>query len=84
MGGRRVQRQGGMGNALANEVQRQAFARVVAKTPLADYYGLMYRARSGTLLQPRYIITAVIGLVGVLGAGLVSCLGIIGAWLGLG
>jgi hypothetical protein len=80
--GGRYAKQGGFGNAMANELQRQAFGRLLAKTPLRDYYSLIYRFRSGSALQPRYIISAVGALVFLFGGSLVSCTGIVAAWFG--
>lgn len=77
---RRYEKQGGFGNAMANEVQRQAFSKLIAKTPLRDYYSLIYRARSGGLANPRFLV-GVLGTVVVgLGGALVSCFGLLTAF----
>lgn len=82
--GNRYAKQGGFGNAMANEVKRQAFGRLIAKTPLADYYSLLYRFRSGGMNNPRYILSAIGALVFLLGGSFVSCTGLIAAWFGFG
>lgn len=76
----RYARQGGFGNAMMAEVQRQAFGRLIAKTPLRDYYSLIYRFRSGSALQPRYIVAALGSVVFLLGGAFVSCSGLFTAW----
>jgi hypothetical protein len=77
---RQIERQGGYGNALANEASRQMRARLIAKTGLGDYYTMYNRFQSGTYFSPRYIITALGSVVVLLGGALVSCLGLLSAW----
>lgn len=76
----RYAKQGGFGGAMMAEVQRQAFGRLIAKTPLRDYYSLLYRFRSGSAFQPRYIISAVGALVVLFGGAFVSCAGLFTTW----
>lgn len=79
-GMRRIQQQGGMGNALAKEVQRQTRAKMLAKLGLGEYYSMWYRYKSGTYFQPRYILAALGSIAVLVGGGLVSCFGLLSAW----
>jgi hypothetical protein len=79
--GDRYAAQGGFAGAMAHEVQRQAQAKLIAKTPFGSYYSQMNRMRSGTYMQPRFIIGAISGIVFLFGGSLVSCFGLITAWL---
>lgn len=78
---RRYDREGGVGNALANEAQRQMLARLVRRSPFREIYQIWHRGRSGALLQPRYIVSAVFALVLLAGGSVTTCLGLVSAWV---
>lgn len=60
---------------MADEVKRQAGVAAHTSGPLAFLNQLFFRGRSGALLQPRYILAAVLGL----GMAAVSgCAGLLG------
>lgn len=67
------------GDAMAREVQRQLSTQAMRYGPFAEIVGLMYRAKSGSLFQPRYLVGAAIALAG---AAFTACAGA-GALLGL-
>lgn len=77
---RNYERQGGFGNAMANEVKRQAMGRAMARLGLAQYAQIFYRFQSGSLLQPRYLVSALGAIVVVVGGALVSCVGALTTW----
>ncbi len=77
---RNYERQGGFGNAMANEVKRQAMGRAMARLGLAQYAQMFYRFQSGSLLQPRFLISALGGIVVLGGGALVSCVGALTTW----
>ncbi len=78
----RYDRQGGLGNALASEAERQLRSRMIAKIPFArDAYNYWYRYQSGALLQPRVIIPLIGSILVFMGGAIVSCVGIVGGWL---
>ncbi len=54
---------------MAAEVRRQASVYAMSSGPFAPLVHLFYRAKSGALWQPRYIVGAIIGLFGFLFAG---------------
>jgi len=75
----RYDRQGGFGNAMANEAERQIKGRLIAKIPFArDAYNLWFRYQSGALMQPRVLIPLIASILVFLGGAIVSCVGIIG------
>ncbi len=78
-GGRQSPRGGrGMptGEAMTREVQRQLSTRAMTVGPVAQLSQLFYRARSGALTQPRYLVGGAIALVGMLATG---CAGLFAA-----
>lgn len=75
----RFRRQGGMGPALAHEVQRQARARLIARSPLGPFMNTYYRMRGGSFSNPRYLVSAVGGIVVLLGGAFVTCAGFLTA-----
>lgn len=78
--GRRYERQGGFGNAMVNEAKRQVMAKALARMGLGEFYTMWYRWQSGSLLNPRFVISALSGLIVVFGGALVSCMGLVTAW----
>jgi hypothetical protein len=62
-------------------VKRQAMSNLIAKTPLRNYWTDYQRMRSGTFMQPRYLVSFLGGLVVVLGGLFVTCAGGIGTLL---
>ena len=77
---RNYERQGGFGNAMTNEVKRQAMGRAMARLGLAQYAQLYYRFQSGSLLQPRFIVSALGGIVVLVGGAVVTCGGMVTTW----
>jgi hypothetical protein len=76
---RNLARQGGFGGAMQHEVKRQAQSKLMAG-PFRELYTMYYRFKSGSFFQPRYLITAVGGLVVLLGGSFASCFGLFTAW----
>lgn len=79
----RYDKQGGFQNAMAQEVERQAKARLMGANhgQFREYYNIWYRMTTGGAQNPRMIITAIIAVVGVLGAGAVTVFGAIAAFV---
>jgi hypothetical protein len=69
------------GDRMSAELQRQAQARLIAKTPLGQYWTTIQRIRTGAIWQPRYLIPAAIAAIFVVGSALVSCVGIVTAYI---
>jgi hypothetical protein len=71
-----------MGQALVHEARRQLFAKLLARTPLRNYTSLLYRLRSGHFFNnPRFLLSAIVGIVVVLGGAVMSCLGALTAFM---
>lgn len=70
----------GFGTGIAAELQRQAFAKSLAKAgPMRDLYHLYQRAQSGALSNPR-VIVSILGTVAVGSfAAVTGCLGLLTA-----
>ena len=64
-------------NGIGNEVMRQISTKAMTNGTFAQFSQLFFRARSGAMFQPRYIVGALIGLGGTVCAG---CAGL-GTWL---
>lgn len=62
-------RQAPTAQQLGQEVQRQAMSRAMTHGGVSQAAQVLHRARSGALLQPRYIIGALIALLGVAATG---------------
>jgi hypothetical protein len=77
---RRYEREGGFGNAMANEVKRQAMGRAMARLGLAQYAQMFYRFQSGSLFQPRFIVSALGTVVVLVGGAIFSCVGALTTW----
>lgn len=73
LGGRRVPTVGDMGR----EVQRQASARAMTVGPLAQASQLAYKARSGALFQPRYLVAGAVALVAAATTGCAGLLAVL-------
>ena len=65
------------------EVQRQALSAFTRNPYGREIYRWWTRWRTGALLRPRYVIGAIIALVGFLAMTCVGCFGAVGVWLGL-
>lgn len=77
-GGRGGYAGGGMAGGVANELWRQTMARMMMRSPLyRTWYTLSFRYRTGSLNNPRVIVGVITALVAMVGAGTVSCGGII-------
>ncbi len=73
-------RGGSMGDRVARELWRQQMARLMMRNrAVRDIYQMMFRYRTGSLTNPRVIVALVGSVVAMVGAGLVSCGGIIAA-----
>ncbi|RME28772.1 MAG: hypothetical protein D6798_01590 [Deltaproteobacteria bacterium] len=81
-GGRRgrLPPRGGRGvptaDAMADEVKRQISSTAMTWGPFAQLSQVFYRFRSGALMQPRYLVGAVIALMGMVATG---CAGLVAA-----
>jgi hypothetical protein len=70
------------GDALADEALRQARVRFFRKVPfLYEASNVYYRMKSGAMTNPRYVVGAVVSLVVVSGGAILSCLGVVGAFV---
>jgi hypothetical protein len=71
------------GNAFAREARRQAEASLITTPYGREAYRWWTRFRSGALMRPRYIIGAVVAVLGFFGLGCFTCFGAVAAWMGL-
>jgi hypothetical protein len=80
---RRQNQQGGFQNAMANEIERQAKARMMAAGhgQFREYYNIYYRLTTGGAQNPRIIITALVGVLGFLGAGAMALFSAVAAFV---
>ena len=70
------------GDALADEALRQARVRLFRKVPfLSEASNLYYRMKSGAMTNPRYVVGAVVSLLVVSSGAVLSCIGVVGAFL---
>lgn len=72
LGGRRPPTAGQLGQ----ELQRQVGARALTHGGVSQAAQLFHRARTGALLQPRYLVGAAVALLGMLATG---CAGLLAA-----
>lgn len=71
-----------MGQAMADELKRQAQARLVSSGhgQFRPYLNLYYQMTTGGLRNPRVIIGLIGSIVVLLGGAFTTCAGIVGAW----
>jgi hypothetical protein len=70
-----------LGQGIADEFMRRGQANLFRQGPLREVYYLWHRARTGSLINPYTIVSALIAGFGILSAGTVSCIGgLIGLW----
>lgn len=70
-----------LGQGIADEVMRRGQAQMFRQGPMREVYYFYHRAKTGSLINPYTIVSALIAGFGVVAAGSVSCIGgLIGIW----
>jgi hypothetical protein len=67
-----------LGQGIADEFARRGRSRMMTMSPFREIYQFSHSIRSGRFFNPVYIVGTIMSLVGLLGAGAVSCTGL--AW----
>ncbi len=66
-----------MSQGIADEFARRGRSRLMTMSPFREIYQMSHSIRSGRFFNPVYIVGSIMTLVGVLGAGTVSCTGLL-------
>ena len=64
------------GSGIGAEVQRQAQARMLRKSPYREIYAVWTRMRSGAFTSPRALVSIAIALMGLVATGSLTCSGV--------
>lgn len=65
-----------MSQGISQEIGRRFRSRLLTQSPFREMYQISTRMRTGTLFNPVYIGGAIFTVIGMLGAGTVSCSGL--------
>ncbi|TVQ87063.1 MAG: hypothetical protein EA397_19115 [Deltaproteobacteria bacterium] len=69
--------------AYQREIERQALSSFTRNPFGREVYRWYTRWRTGALLRPRYVIGAIVAVMGFLAMACMGCFGAVGVWIGL-